>query len=156
MNNKKALKHGIMAFLFVFICMHTAKAQADKIVGYWLTACGRSQIYIFKGDDGKYHGKIAWLKNKKDREQLDVNNPDKHLRHKKILGLQMLNGFQYNKKEKEWSGGKAYDPETGNYYDAYIWLDDEKDVLFLKGYVAGMRFLGRKTKWKREYYQRKD
>jgi hypothetical protein len=31
-----------------------------------------------------------------------------------------------------------------------MWFDGNKNMLKIKGYVMGMRFLGRETTWKRE------
>ena len=36
--------------------------NANKIIGYWLTQEGDSQVKIFKSEKGKYNGNIKWLK----------------------------------------------------------------------------------------------
>jgi len=38
--------------------------------------------------------------------------------------------------------------KAGKTYDCYVWLEG-KDVLQLKGFVAGIRMLGRKSTWTR-------
>ncbi len=151
---KRFKKYTFLLGFAILIFQASVFAQENKITGYWLTDCGRSQIKIYQGENGKYHGNIVWLKNKEDKNKKDKNNPNEALRNRKILGLPMIRNFSYDKNEEEWGGGKIYDPESGNYYDAYMWFEDDKNILYLKGFVAGMRFLGRTTKWKREYSNR--
>jgi uncharacterized protein (DUF2147 family) len=127
-----------------------ASSQKDKIVGCWLTSEGESQIRIFRATNGKYYGKIVWLKEEEDKEKEDTKNPDEKLRDRKILGIQLINSFIYNQPDNRWENGTIYDPDNGKTYDCYMWFDDDPDILFIKGYVLGMKFLGRQTKWTRE------
>ncbi len=123
-------------------------SQADNVVGYWLTEEGDSQVQIFKASNGKYYGKVVWMREKKDIK--DTENPTPALRSRKIMGLQILNNFMYDNDDKEWTDGKIYDPKNGSTYSSYMWFEKDKNVLKIKGYVLGMRFLGRETTWKRE------
>lgn len=143
----KAIK---LIFLFSVFYLSPAFSQSDNIVGYWLTAEDDSQIQIYKASNGKYYGKVAWIRDVKDRDKKDDNNPDPKLRERKIMGLQLLNGFIYNPKKKEWSKGTIYDPNNGKSYDCYMWFEGNLNVLKIKGFVLGIRFLGRETTWKRE------
>jgi len=127
--------------------------QADKVIGIWLTEKKGSQIRIFKATDGKYYGKIEWLEENKDR--LDVNNPDEKLRSKKVMGMLILRGFSYNESKKQWDNGTIYDPENGKTYDCFMWFDGNDNQLHIKGYVLGMKFIGRETLWTRENELRK-
>lgn len=127
--------------------------QADKVIGIWLTEKKGSQIRIFKATDGKYYGKIEWLEEDKDR--LDVNNPDEKLRSKKVMGMLILRGFSYNESKKQWDNGTIYDPENGKTYDCFMWFDGNDNQLHIKGYVLGMKFIGRETLWTRENELRK-
>ena len=142
------MKKGKIVCLFLLALTSIIKAQPDKILGLWLTEDDKSQVQIFKTPDGKYFGKILWLKDHK--YDCDTKNPDVKLRSKKILGLQLLNNFKFNTTDKEWVGGTVYDPDNGKTYDSYMWFDMNNNELHLKGYVLGMRFLGRQTLWKRE------
>lgn len=125
---------------------------SDDIIGYWLTEDGRGQIQIYKKDN-KYYGKIIWTLENKDKT--DVNNPDPTLRNRKIIGLEILKDFKFNVEKKIWDGGTIYDPESGNTYSCYIWFENsDKNKLYLKGYILGMKMLGRKTIWTREKNKR--
>jgi uncharacterized protein (DUF2147 family) len=122
--------------------------QADKILGIWMPAKGTSQVRIFKATNGKYYGKVEWLK--EDKDKLDVNNPDQTKRNAKIWGLLILKDFSYNTEKQRWEGGTVYDPDNGKTYDCYLWFNGNDNTMTLKGYVLGMKFVGRAEDWKRE------
>jgi uncharacterized protein (DUF2147 family) len=129
----------------------TAKAESwgDGIKGLYLTVDGGAQVSVSKAPDGTYSGKIVWLRDDKDR--LDKNNPDPARARERVQGLVILRGFKPNDETKRWEGGTIYDPKNGKTYDAYIWRDpDRPGTLFLKGYVLGIRWLGRSTTWMEE------
>jgi uncharacterized protein (DUF2147 family) len=130
-----------------------AFSQADKIVGIWVPAKGTSQVRIFKATNGKYYGKVEWLET--DKDKLDVNNPDESLRNKKIWGLMILKDATYNSEKNRWEGGTVYDPDNGKTYDCYMWFDSDDNKMRLKGYVLGMKFIGRAEDWTREKELRK-
>ena len=127
-------------------------SQADKVLGFWLTEKGTSQVEIYNAEDGKYYGRISWLEepNEDGKPKMDKENPDEALKSRPIQGLNILKEFVYNEKDKEWEDGRIYDPDNGKTYDCYMWFDDDANVLYIKGFVMGMRFLGRSTAWKRE------
>ena len=123
-------------------------SQSNEVVGFWLTEECDSQIQIFKTSDNRYSGKVAWMM--KDLDAKDDKNPNPKLQNQKILGLQILSNFTFNKEDNEWINGTIYDPKNGKTYDCYLWFDNDKTTLKIKGFVLGMRFLGSETTWKRE------
>jgi uncharacterized protein (DUF2147 family) len=147
------MKTNLLIIAFLVFTVFQLHAQADKIVGIYMPAKGTSQVRIFKATNGKYYGKVEWLKEEKDK--LDVNNPDEKLRNNKILGLMILRDFIYNNDKNRWEDGTVYDPDNGKTYDCYIWFEDDENVMTLKGYVLGMKFIGRAENWKREFDIRK-
>lgn len=144
----------LLLSLALFIFTLTVFAQkADEVRGYWLTEEGTSQIYIYKATDGKYYGKICWLDepNEFGAPKKDKENPDEKLKERPLLDLLMLKSFEFNDKDKEWKNGSIYDPKSGKTYDCYMWFEDgDFDNLKIKGFVMGMRFMGKETNWKRE------
>ncbi len=126
-------------------------AQPDRINGYWMTEDDQSQVEIYTDDSGTVQGKIIWLDEPYEEDgspKLDGENPERALRSQPILGLQIIEGFTYDATDEEWTGGTIYDPESGRTYSAYMRLED-RNTLRLRGYVMGMRFLGRTTYWTR-------
>ncbi len=140
-------------FVFLIICFSATNAQAqqtDDIVGIWWNDIKTSKIKVEK-KDGKYIGTIVYLIPEKyfnGEPEKDGKNPDQALRNRSLLNLQILNGLTYNADDKEWAGGMIYDPKSGKTYDCFVWLEG-KDILQLKGFVAGIRMLGRKSAWTR-------
>jgi uncharacterized protein (DUF2147 family) len=81
-------------------------------------------------------------------QRLDVNNQDKSLRDRPILGMNLLKDVPAEPCEDgAWSRGRIYDPQRGRYYRCRLWLDGP-DQLRLKGYL-GITLLGRTTRWTR-------
>ncbi len=142
------MKKSILIILGLLFSASFAFSQADKIVGIWVPAKGTSQVRIFKATNGKYYGKVEWLETEKDK--LDVNNPDPGQRNKKIWGLMILKDFSYNAEKNRWEGGTVHDPDNGKTYDCYMWFNGDDSKMTLKGYVLGMKFVGRAEDWTRE------
>jgi uncharacterized protein (DUF2147 family) len=124
--------------------------EADKILGIWWNEEKTSKIEIEK-KDGKYIGTIVYMipeKYENGEPPKDDENPDPALRDRSVVGLQILEGFEYDANDEEWENGKIYDPKSGKTYDCYAWLENDA-LLKLKGFVAGIRWLGRSSEWYR-------
>lgn len=147
------MKKSILFSACMLFFVSTVFSQADKILGIWVPAKGTSQVRIFKATNGKYYGKVEWLETEKDK--LDINNPDESQRDKKIQGLMILKDFSFNAGKKRWEGGTVYDPDNGKTYDCFMWFDGDDNKMTLKGYVLGMKFVGRAEDWTRETELRK-
>lgn len=140
-----------LMFSFLIACFSMGYAQsADDITGIWWNDVKTSKIKVEK-KDGKYIGTIVYIIPEKLINGVpakDDKNPNVALKSRPVLNLQILSGLVYNSSDKEWAGGSIYDPKVGKTYDCYVWLEG-KDVLQLKGFVAGIRMLGRKSSWTR-------
>ena len=140
-------------FLLFTLCLFTLAGiaqQADKITGIWWNDEKTTKIKVEK-KDGKYTGTIVFMipeKYENGQPPKDDKNPDESLRSRSLIGLQILQDFEYDSNKKEWKNGKIYDPKSGNTYDCYGWLESD-DLLKLKGFVAGIRWLGRSSEWYR-------
>jgi uncharacterized protein (DUF2147 family) len=146
---KKTLFASI-AILFVPLFLH---AQASSIEGNWYNDKKSSIITVAKDANGRYTGTITWLEtpNENGKPKVDDENPDPKLQNRPIMGLVILKNFQYDSRKKQWIDGRIYDPDNGKTYDCFAWFENgNRDVLYLKGYVAGIRALGRKTEWTRK------
>ena len=123
-------------------------SDRERILGTWLTAGGESKVEIYRCDSVTFCGKIIWLRDplKEGKPVTDDKNPEDSLKSRPVLGLQILRGFTYAG-DRLWSGGKIYDPKSGNDYSAKITLVDEQN-LDLRGYVV-IPLFGRTEKWAR-------
>jgi len=128
-------------------------AERDAVVGQWVTDGGKSRVEISKLD-GKYVGKLAWLKDRVYEEDdaeagkivHDRENPDKSKRNRPVLGLSILKGFVYTGKHM-WKKGTIYDPENGKTYKCKMKLVSQ-NKLDVRGYI-GISMIGRTTVWTR-------
>lgn len=145
-----------MKYLILFALITIGSSAAlyaqggDDITGIWWNEAKTSKIKVEKRD-GKYIGTVVYIIPERyvnGAPGKDEKNPDTSLRSRSILNLQILSGLVFNEAEKEWANGTIYDPGTGKTYECYVWLEG-KDVLQLKGFVAGIRMLGRKSSWTR-------
>ncbi|WP_417593441.1 DUF2147 domain-containing protein [Parasphingorhabdus sp.] len=111
----------------------TPALAADSIHGDWITqdrdaivkiskcgttVCGRIYKYLVTPPDGA--------------GQKDINNPDKKMRNRTLLGMAILTGFTPD--GKIWRG-KVYDPKSGKSYRSEVSLNSANS-LKMKGCVA--------------------
>lgn len=139
----------ILLFLGIYSLAGIAQ-EANKIVGIWWNDEKTSKIEV-KKEDGKYIGTIIYMipeKYENGEPPKDDENPNESLRSRSIVGLQILSGFKYDNKNKEWIEGSIYDPKSGKTYDCYAWMEND-DLLKLKGFVAGIRWMGKSSEWYR-------
>ena len=144
---------GMMMVLAVVSFDCFAAGEAD-IAGQWSVADGKSRVEIARTADGRFEGKVCWLKDPAylagDTEagvlRHDRKNPDASLRTRPIIGLAIMKAFKFDGKG-QWTGGTVYDPKEGKTYRGKMWLADDQ-TLELRGYI-GVPFLGRTEKWHR-------
>ena len=137
----------ILINLFVYACAHS-QTNADDIAGTWLNGTGKAHIKI-DNIKGYYFGRIVWLKeplNKEGKPKTDGKNPDKNKQNQGLLGIRLLDGFEY-KSENNWEKGTIYDPENGKTYSCKIYLEN-KNIMKIRGYI-GISFIGRTDTWTR-------
>jgi uncharacterized protein (DUF2147 family) len=150
------MKKSFLLLAVVMLLGMNAYSQSDQILGIWLTAEGTSQVEVSKAPNGQFVGRIIWMEEPLDEQgkpKLDKDNPNAAMRSRPLQNLQILQGFTYNANRREWSGGTIYDPKEGKTYDAVMRLDGN-NTLVLRGFVMGMRMLGRNSTWTRERAQR--
>ncbi len=88
-------------------------ALAQDVIGKWKLDDGSAIVEVYKSGDA-YNGKIVWLEEPNDpdgKPASDTNNPDKSLRSRKLIGLNMLSGLKKN--GGEYTGGSIYAPGNG-------------------------------------------
>lgn len=138
--------------LFLGLLMGQAVAQeAQKIAGIWFNDKKTSKIEV-KEENGKFIGTVIYINPEKyvnGEPEKDYNNPDAKLKTRSRLGLQILSGLKYSAADKEWQDGRIYDPDNGKTYDCFAWFEGDANTLKLKGYVVGIKWLGRSTTWTR-------
>lgn len=142
---------GLVLFLALLIGQAFAQ-DAQKIAGIWWNAEKTSKIEV-KEENGKFYGTVIFIIPEKyvnGQPEKDDKNPDVKLRSRSRLGLQILSGIKYNASDKEWQDGRIYDPSSGKTYDCFAWFEKDPNILNIKGYVVGIKWLGKSTTWTKE------
>jgi len=122
-----------------------AAAFAQDVVGKWKLEDGSAIVEVYQEGDS-FNGKIVWLEKPTEADgspAVDNNNPDKALRTRQIMGLNMLSGLKKN--GNEYSGGSIYDPGNGKTYNCSMKV--EGDVLKVRGSLDKKGLIGRTMDW---------
>ena len=134
-----------LIFSMIFMLAPLAAAFAQDVVGKWKLEDGSAIVEVYKNGD-VYNGKIVWLEKPTEADgspAVDNNNPDKALRSRKLIGLNMLSGLKKN--GGEYTGGSIYDPGNGKTYNCSMKV--EGDVLKVRGSLDKKGLLGRTMDW---------
>jgi uncharacterized protein (DUF2147 family) len=125
-----------------------ALAQKDKVEGNWYNEEKTAQVKIYKAVDGKYWGKIVWLKEpeKDGKPRVDEKNSKPGLRKQPLMNLVLLSHF-VKKDDKTYDDGEIYDPKNGKTYSCTITRRSDNE-LGIRGYI-GISLIGRTTTWTR-------
>lgn len=96
----------------------------DPAFGEWLNADGMAHIAIAPcaGDPGKACGAITWLKDPVGHPNRDVNNPDRALRSRPLVGVLVIRQMKPETPGR-WTGGEVYDPESGKTYKGSLRIE---------------------------------
>jgi len=124
-----------------------AKAQTDKLEGLWYNDIKSAKVLITKESNGKFYGKVVWLKEplKNGKPKVDELNADEKLRSRPRLGLPVLADFVKDGDDK-YTDGTIYDPNNGKTYSCKITYNGK--TLAIRGYI-GISLFGRTTTWSR-------
>jgi uncharacterized protein (DUF2147 family) len=139
----------VLAFASINSVFAQTGASADGITGTWMVQDGSAKVKIEKMN-GKFVGKIVWLKDPIDKATgkpiLDAKNPDKSLRARPQMGLPLLCNFDYDG-DNVWTSGTIYDPDSGDTYSCKITYINNSTIE-VRGYV-GISLFGRTETWKK-------
>jgi uncharacterized protein (DUF2147 family) len=139
----------LTAILLTPVFLFSSDKEEDSIIGIWYTEGNKSKVDVYK-KNGKFYGKIIWLKNPNDENgnpKKDLKNPDEKKQSRTINGLLILKNFVYDG-DKEWDDGEIYNPEDGETYSCVINMSDDGKTLDVRGYI-GISLFGKTTEWKR-------
>lgn len=144
------MKHLFLLFCSLFIGLSVQAQNPDDILGIWLNERKDAKIEVYK-QNGKYYGKIIWLKNDVEddgtKPNRDDKNEDARLRNRTVIGINILKDLVWDADEGEYNDGEIYDPRSGSTYSLYGYIQDD-GTLFMKGYI-GFSLIGRSTIWTR-------
>jgi uncharacterized protein (DUF2147 family) len=142
----------LLILLTAFI--NGVKAQTmsatDMICGKWMSSENNLKVEVYK-ENREYKAKIIWFKNEDESKRMDEwtdkHNPDKTLRDRKILGMNVVKDLVYVPKSNTWEHGSIYDAKSGKYWDASARLAKD-GTLKVTGYW-NFKFIGRTMTFKK-------
>ena len=129
----------------ILMAVPFAAAFAQDVIGKWKLEDGTAIVEVYKSGE-VFNGKIVWLQNPTEADgspAVDSNNPDKALRSRQLIGLNMLSNLK--KDGAEYNNGKIYDPGNGKTYNCSMKV--EGDVLHVRGSLDKKGLLGRTMDW---------
>ena len=132
-------------FSIIALMVPLGAAFAQDVVGKWKLDDGSAIVEVYQQGDA-FNGKIVWLAEPTEADGTpakDLNNPDKSLRSRQLIGLNMLSGLK--KSGNEYKGGSIYDPGNGKTYNCSMKL--EGNVLKVRGSLDKRGLLGRTMDW---------
>lgn len=134
-------------YLMAMFSLLATVARAQDILGVWFNDVQDAKIEIYKGNNGKYYGKIIWLKEplRDGKPKVDKYNSKSSLQVRPIMGLVILSDLE--QKGEAFENGTIYDPKSGKTYSCTV-NKNGKDKLNIRGYV-GVSMFGKTTTWSR-------
>ena len=141
------IKFACVYFLLMLFTVPYTNGQAidghDRICGKWESVEKNIIIQVYMaGDDFK--AKIIWYNDTEGKPMdywTDRRNPNPALRSRKILGMEVLSGLQYDPDNKSWENGMVYDSKHGHEWNASANID-KNGQLRVRGYWH-FKFIGR-------------
>lgn len=133
----------ILAALLVPSALPAAGEEA--VIGRWNTQKQGGVVEIHRCGQMLCGRVVDGAPLRANPDQRDVNNPDKALRSRKVMGARVLSGFSGG--PREWKGGPLYDPESGDGAKKGSLTLADANTLKVKGCIAS--FLCRTQTWTR-------
>jgi uncharacterized protein (DUF2147 family) len=127
----------------IFLILLSAPALADShlLTGNWVTQ-NQAVVTVYMCGAKTLCTKLIQVP---DLAARDDKNPERSLRNRPLCGLELGKDFEIIDSSHA-RGGRIYDPDSGNTYDATMGSDGSQ--LKLRGYV-GVSLFGRTEVWHR-------
>jgi uncharacterized protein (DUF2147 family) len=145
---------GLGIMLLFILCAGNGIAttsNCDQIIGMWMASEKNIVVQVYKDGDS-FKASIVWFDDSDDKTRpmdarLDYKNPDKTLRTRKVLGMQVLKNLEYKASSNSWENGVIYDAKNGHEWNSCASIDNE-GVLKVTGYWH-FKFIGKSMKFSR-------
>jgi uncharacterized protein (DUF2147 family) len=144
------IKKSVYSVAFVFLSVllssfQLANEAADRICGKWRSEKKNCIVQVYR-DGNDFKAKLVWFddsddKTKRMEERVDYKNPDKHLRTRKLIGMNVLEQLEYKPKTDSWENGMIYDAQSGKKWNSSAYLASDGS-LKVNGYWH-FKFIGR-------------
>ena len=117
----------------VMVLLSTSAQAAAPVTGKWVTQSKDGVVEIYECG-ATICGKLAkfLVPPPNGVGQKDINNPDKALRSRTLLGMNILTGFKAT--GNEWKG-QIYDPKSGKTYRSIVYKGKSGNLV-VKGCIG--------------------
>ncbi len=122
-----------ISFLY-FVCVSatTNTSECDRVCGKWMSAEKNLIVQVYK-DGIDFKAKVVWFDDADDPNRpmdtrTDDKNPDKALRNRKLIGMNVLEGLIYVPKSNSWENGQIYDAKSGRKWSSSAYISDNGDL----------------------------
>lgn len=130
----------LFALMFAFMSRTFAQTGEEAILGKWESDKKDVRLEFFKSGN-EYQARLLWgdqiVESDGKTSKKDAKNPDKNLRSRNIIGIVNVTGLKWD--DDEFTGGKIYNPPSGDTYKCKVWIKNGR--LYLRGYM-GFSLLG--------------
>lgn len=129
-----------IALMLAFTATGKAQTGENAIIGTWESDKKDVRLEFFKSGN-EYQARLLWgnqiVESDGKTSKKDTKNPDRNLCSRNIIGITSVTGLKWD--NDEYTGGKIYNPPSGDTYKCKVWIKDGK--LNLRGYL-GFSLLG--------------
>lgn len=130
----------LIVLIFALFSKAFAQTGETAIIGKWESDKKDVKLEFFKTGN-EYEAKLLWgnqiVESDGKTSKKDAKNPAQSLRSRNIIGIVSVTGLKWD--GEEYTGGKIYNPPSGDTYKCKVWMKDGK--LNLRGYM-GISLLG--------------
>jgi uncharacterized protein (DUF2147 family) len=130
----KPFRFPTLLLLLVILSSFKASDEGYHLAGVWESEEKNLQIEMFE-HGGQFSGRMIYFKCSSDdvmRASKDIENPNKNLRTRNLLGLTLVTRLDYQG-QGVWDDGKIYDPNSGYTFEARIHLTGPNTAV-VRGY----------------------
>ena len=139
----------LIIIIFTFLTNLIYAYNSKDAEGFWLMPAkpkGRMEVVkIIVINNNLYAYAVKLHDDVKN--DLDIHNPNKSLRDKKLIGLIFIYDILFE--NGKWQTGKIYHTDQGSTFYANISLSEDKNTLFLKASLDKSGVVGATVKWTR-------
>lgn len=128
----------LMMMLHCSASLNTTAQNSNAIIGKWIALPKKNVIVEVYKDQDEFKGRVVWFRDTDDKSKpmnvrADEKNPDKSLRSRKLLGMEVLRKLVYNPQTNKWEHGEIYDALSGKKWSSMAWLPQD-NLLKVSGF----------------------
>ena len=123
-----------ISFITFLFLSYVALGQ-DEALGKWITVddktgVKKSVVEVYE-KDGKYYGEVVKMIYRDSTMRCTRCLGD--LKDRTVIGMNIISGMKYNKRNRNFSKGTLLNPESGKIYKSEMWVENDK--LMVRGYL---------------------